>query len=238
MMLGKPQESSQPDVVPYDQQTVNARNPIVRFSHRRRMRLSTDKAAAIVPRSGVLADYGAGPGKFLNDIRTLRPDIEAVGFEPFQAPGFPGLRYVATPDAIASHSVDVFTILETFEHLELSELADVFAVVDRVLGNDGRLLVSVPIIEGLTVVPKELNRRRLYRRREHTNGELFAAMVGRPVTRAADIKASHKGFSFQALERLLASRYAPVERWYSPFPHLPWWLNSQSFTLWRRLDVE
>jgi 2-polyprenyl-3-methyl-5-hydroxy-6-metoxy-1,4-benzoquinol methylase len=219
--------------LPYDLLTVNAKNPVVRFSHRRRMGVAVERASTIVPPAGRLLDYGCGRGQFLHDLRRLRPDVVAIGFDPTGRPAFPGLRYVTAINEVDSGSIDVITILETFEHLDESEIEDFLVAAKKMLVPGGHVLASVPIMRGPLVVLKELNRRRLLHRREHTNVELLRAAFAMAVERDANLKNTHKGFDHRALERRLSHDLLRCAQWYCPFPWLPWWANSQAFSLWK-----
>ncbi len=100
----------------------------------------------------------------------------------------------------------------------------------------GEVLISVPVIGGPTLLLKEANRAVLFRRRsDYSVGELLAASFGgRPAPRPDDIRVTHKGFDFRALVDRLGERFEVGDVARSPFPALPWWLNSQVFARLRR----
>jgi hypothetical protein len=91
--------------------------------------------------------------------------------------------------------------------------------------------ISVPVIGGPPLLLKEANRALLFRRpSDYSARELLAAsLAGRPAPRPADIRVTHKGFDFRRLLHTLRERFEVTDTAYTPFPALPWWLNSQVF---------
>ncbi|MFM6254022.1 MAG: hypothetical protein ACKPEQ_33585, partial [Dolichospermum sp.] len=65
----------------YDSNTINAANPIARYSHRNRL---SRGISLVTSQTGVrkLLDYGCGTGAFINAIQGVN-DIVAIGYEPF-----------------------------------------------------------------------------------------------------------------------------------------------------------
>lgn len=227
--------------ITYADLTVDARNPFARFSHRRRIALATGVAADLVPPGGTIVDYGCGPGVFLADVGKVRADIQLFGYDPYAvlSPQDPlvdtatsGIVSVEDTGGIASNSIDVLTVFETLEHLYDPEIEELLKLARRVLTPNGSLLHSVPVIGGLVLPLKELNHYRVLRCRDYSWAELARATLGGTVPRAVDIKSSHRGFDFRQLHSRLARSLHLQRQWCSPFPALPWYLNSQVFTVW------
>jgi SAM-dependent methyltransferase len=220
--------------VPYNQQTVDAKNPVARFSHRRRMQVAVGEAARLIPMAGTLLDFGCGPGTFLRDLSAIRRDVELVGYDPYAEQTFLEMRLVADLGEIAEGSVDLVTVLETCEHLTDSELSDLVIDARRVLRPSGAILVSVPIIGGPGLLVKEANHFAVHRHCEYSARELLtAAFLGKPARRATDVRSSHKGFDFRKLNSQLEAHFACQRTWLSPFPRMHWSVNSQAFSVWR-----
>lgn len=220
--------------VPYEQQTLDHPNPLARHAHRARLRLALDEAARVLPVGGVLLDYGAGQGRFLHLLRQRlqeqgREGERLIGFDPYMAPIFPGVDYARTPEEVEPGSVDCLTILEVCEHLDEAETAAWLACVRRVLRPGGTLLVTVPIVIGPAIVPKEIARMLLFRRASDIRfGEFLACVfLGRAPRRAESIRHSHRGYDWRVTRRLLEAEFGPVRVGYSPFPRLGPWMNSQ-----------
>ncbi|MCW6509016.1 class I SAM-dependent methyltransferase [Hyphomicrobiales bacterium BP6-180914] len=177
---------------------------------------------------------GAGTGALLGEIGAARPDVTCTAFEPYMALSAPGLRHVTALDVLQHHSVDVVSAFEVFEHLTPSRVDGCLAEVKRLLKPDGHFIVSVPIMEGIALPLKEGSRAILFRRSsDYSGAELIAGMFGRAVARTENPLVSHKGFSHRGLAARLASDFRLIERRFSPFPWLPWWMNSQVFLVLR-----
>lgn len=220
--------------VAYGRQTLDHPNPLARFAHRARHRRSLALAAMYVARSGTILDFGAGTGELLHRLGGLRPDIRLLAFEPFMAVQHPGILGIAELETLPDASLDAVSAFEVCEHLEADQLDGFLAQTRRLLRPEGCLIVSVPVMEGLALPAKEASRALLFRRAsDYRPAELLGGMFGRPVARAPDVRTSHKGFAHRALWRRLDDDYVTIESVLSPFPGLPWWVNSQRFGVFR-----
>jgi SAM-dependent methyltransferase len=217
--------------VSYAAQTLDTPNPIARYAHRKRYEASFARVSGDVRDGGTVLDYGCGQGDFLNTLADLRPDLTLYGFDPES--GHEAERYTPldSPAAVDPASVDLVCCFETLEHLDDDEIESFLDTAGRVLVPGGETLISVPVIGGPTLLLKEANRAILFRRRsDYSARELLAAsFAGRPAPRPDDIRVTHKGFDFRALLARLGERFEVVDVTRSPFPSLPWWLNSQVF---------
>ena len=219
----------------YDRRTVDSPNPVVRYAHRSRIKTSTSLASRFLPDGGRLVDFGAGTGTFLSNFLKLRPDASACAIEPYMEILDPEIDQVAALADVDASSVDVITSLEVCEHLTDDELDSFLADSARALKADGRLIVTVPIMYGLTLPVKEGSRLLLYRNgSQYSAGEMARAVAGRPIERTDKRMKSHKGFDFRWLRRQVERRFVIVEERTSPFAALPWWLNSQAMMIARR----
>lgn len=216
----------------YQAQTLEHPNPMARLAHRARLRIGLRQAAALASRDGLVLDFGAADGLFLHRLGQRRPDLRRLAVEPFRPLAYPFIRLRRSLAEVESASVDLLTAFEVLEHLTAAELEDWILQARRVCRANAVLLVSVPVMQGLALPLKLASRRLLYRRSgDYRWGELLAGLLGRPVPRAANVRASHKGFDHRALRTLLARHFTLVATRRSPFPWLPWWANSQVF--WR-----
>ncbi|MGH9260065.1 MAG: class I SAM-dependent methyltransferase [Acidimicrobiales bacterium] len=217
--------------VSYSAQTLDTPNPIARYAHRQRYKVSLDRVARDVAQGGTVLDYGCGDGAFLKTLADLRPDLSLYGYDP-ESNHVPE-RYTPVDDsaAVASRSVDLVCCFETLEHLYDDEISTFLAEASRVLAVGGEVSISVPVIGGPTLLLKEANRAILFRRgTDYSARELLAAaLAGRPAPRPDDIRVTHKGFDFRPLLRRLGEQLEVLDTAYTPFPTLPWWLNSQVF---------
>ncbi len=234
--MGEQGQQGDTRTVSYSAQTLETPNPIARYAHRQRYKASFDRVTSDVRQGGTVLDFGCGEGDFLNTLSELRPDLSLYGFDP-ESHHVPD-RYALVDDitAVPAGSVDLVCCFETLEHLYDDEIASFLSEAARVLAPGGEVSLSVPVIGGPTLLLKEANRAVLFRRRsDYTARELLAAsLAGRPAARPDDIRVSHKGFDFRALLRTLGERFDVSDTAYTPFPGLPWWLNSQIFARLRR----
>ncbi|QNQ07950.1 class I SAM-dependent methyltransferase [Sphingomonas alpina] len=213
----------------YAQRTHDSRNPIKRFAHRSRYAASLSFTDKLLPRGGSIVDFGAGQGYFLSRLHDVRPDARLIAVEPYMEIASPVIERVAAMDDLAHRSIDLVTAFETLEHVEDDHLATFLAASDAVLTGQGRLLVTVPIMYGATLILKEASRAAIYRHWGDTSAtELLRGTFGRPIARTTERRFSHKGFDFRELRKQIAERFTITEIAYSPFPALPWWLNSQA----------
>lgn len=218
--------------VPYARQTVCSPNPLARFSHRRRHATALRMATESRPPGSTLLDFGCGDGHFLRQCAVRRPDLRLFGFDPgWEGGSAEGCTIVRTLDELPDHECDAICAFEVLEHLYESELDGFLSQSRRLLRPGGRVILSVPIIGGPTLLLKESNRCLLFRRRsEYTAAELWrASLLGIPAPRAEDRRGSHKGFDFHGLEARLSREGKILMRRWSPFPLIPSWANSQAF---------
>jgi 2-polyprenyl-3-methyl-5-hydroxy-6-metoxy-1,4-benzoquinol methylase len=217
--------------VSYRAQTLDTPNPVARYAHRQRYKASFDRVTRHVRRGGSVLDYGCGQGDFLNTLAELRPDLSLYGYDP-ESDHTPE-RYTLVDDVatVPAGSVDMVCCFETLEHLYGREIAAFVDQSQRVLVDGGEVTISVPVIGGPPLLLKEANRALLFRRRsDYTARELLAAsLAGRPAPRPDDIRVTHKGFDFRRLLATLGGRFDVTDTACTPFPALPWWLNSQVF---------
>jgi cyclopropane fatty-acyl-phospholipid synthase-like methyltransferase len=226
--------------IPYEKQTVDNPNPIARFAHRSRMRRSRRLVMPFLKGSARLLDYGCGQGRFLhdlaNEINGQQSQVTLRGYDPYQSAQFDGYRITSDPAEIAPASVDILTSLEVCEHLTGPETDEFVEFAVKVLPREGRLLVSVPIEIGPSVLAKEASRSILHRRRPDLSAsELFrAAFVGTPPRRAEDVKDSHRGYDWRVTHRRLLENFSCDHIEFSPLPFNSWYGQSQVIMLFRK----
>ncbi|MCC9602307.1 methyltransferase domain-containing protein [Stieleria sp. JC731] len=216
----------------YDLQTINAKNPIARYSHRTRVRHSIELAKGRLA-SGRILDYGCGSGVFVNEMNQIRSGI-AYGYEPYlkdrTAENLPIYRDFEDVKAFGPFST--ITLFETLEHLSATELDEFLERSSQVLDGEGRILISAPIEIGPALIMKELNRTFLkFKKSEHHFSEFVkAAVFAKPARRAPNIKYSHRGFDFrQAIQEIESRGWKVTILSFSPLPVIGWYGNSQVF---------
>ena len=217
--------------ISYSKQTLETPNPIARFAHKKRYEFSFRKTLQFLNRNGVLLDYGCGKGDFLNRISDLRPSTILYGFDPESGHASEKYDIISNIKNIDDQAINVVCCFETLEHLYEHERANFYSETKRMLSNSGIVIISVPIIGGLTLLFKEINRMMLFKRKsEYTVKELLlSSLFGKPAQKPENPRLTHKGFDFSEVEKELRSNFKLIEKSYSPFPMFPWWQNSQVF---------
>ncbi len=216
--------------IPYEVQTLNHPNPIVRYAHQARYRNSLELAARLLPRGGSILDFGAGQGEFLHRLAMRRPDVRPIAFEPFMSIKYPEIESRRTIEEVRPNSIDLYCAFETLEHISDVQIERFIAEGRRVCRESGAVVVSVPIMQGAVLPVKEMSRSLLFRRfSDYSVAEMMKGIVGQQVPRAENILWSHKGFDQRRLYARLCAAFAAQEKFYSPFRALPWWCNSQAF---------
>jgi 2-polyprenyl-3-methyl-5-hydroxy-6-metoxy-1,4-benzoquinol methylase len=224
--------------IPYEMQTVDNPNPLARFAHRARMRRSMQLVKPFLTGSATLMDYGCGQGRFLGELATEMNGqaVTLLGYDPYQSAQFEGYRIVSDPDEIAAGSVDVVTSLEVCEHLTDPEMEEFVDFTVKVMSPGARLLVTVPIMLGPTLLVKELSRSILFRRgTDYSTADLLkGTFLGKPAKRAEDIKISHRGFDWRVTLDRLRQTFSLEHTEFSPLPFNHWYGQSQVMTVFRK----
>lgn len=220
----------------YDDQTINASNPLARLSHRSRVMKGYN---IVLPRlsEGRLLDYGCGTGVLLNKIKVAPNKFggECYGYEPFlEERCAENLSIFSDYNKIAELApFATITVFEVFEHLQWKDISIALNRFKNILKEDGKVYISVPIEIGPVLILKELNRKRLGGNFQYKFFEFIgAAFLGIPGYREdPDFDyMSHKGFDFRHLIRFFKSRGWMVKvLGYGPLPIPTWYGNSQVF---------
>lgn len=226
----------EPQVQSYARQTLESANPLARFAHRTRYAKALNLVADHAPQGGSTVDYGAGPGVLVDLIAERRPDLNALGFDPYSTTGSPLVK--RSLDEMPA-KVDVISAFEVCEHLVPEGMATFRDFVSQKLADDGHLIVSVPIMTGPVLVIKQLNNE-LFKRNKNSSysvGEIVRGVLGQPVDRRLQrdgLRFNHKGFDWRAFRDSLLGEFAIVEQSFSPTPFLPAGLNSQWFAVLKK----
>jgi 2-polyprenyl-3-methyl-5-hydroxy-6-metoxy-1,4-benzoquinol methylase len=232
----------------------------VRWSHGSRFELG--RALVAPSAGGRLLDYGCGDGTFLALVHDLFPG--AFGVDPAASQVDDCARRLqplpllfATPDSLDSAHTgkyDVVTCMEVLEHCVEEERGRVIGELARLARPGGRVVVSVPIEVGPSLVGKQVARalaawrglgdyehRETYRPSELIK-MVFARQgttVDRPAYESIASDGSrfryygHKGFDWRVVRDELGRRLTIDRIAFSPMPWLESWLNSQVWFICR-----
>ncbi|QCP50854.1 class I SAM-dependent methyltransferase [Trinickia violacea] len=222
--------------ISYEEQTVNSSNLLARYAHRTRMAVALQLSMHACPEHATVVDFGAGPGLFLHTLGQSRQDLCLIGYDPFVIPAYPEIAYAGSLNQIGAASVDLLTAFEVCEHLYPQELAQLLDDAARIMKPDAAFIISVPIMYGLAVIPKVANWMWRHRKTstEYKIEEILLSAVGVRVTRAENLRGSHKGFDFRELHKTLDKHFIVSKVRCSPIASMPWWLSSQYFMICRK----
>ncbi len=218
--------------VDYDKQTVNAKNFFARYAHRSRLRYSENIIKSLFTNKTIsLLDFGCGDGLFLKNLSKKFSNFDLIGYDPYSTIVHDSFKLCKNLDEISNNSLDIVCCFETLEHLDDKELDFLINTIHNKLKIGGKFIISVPIIGGLMLILKEINRAMMFKRKsDYTLKELFnATFFNKSPERADNIKTSHKGFNFQMLESNLKKKFKIKSKIFSPFKYIPWYLNSNVF---------
>lgn len=221
--------------ISYEKQTFDSPNPLARFAHRTRYKNALGLVNSASPPGAIVLDFGAGTGEFLHQIGLERPDLRRFGIEPNGPLAYPEIATRGSLDEFADESVDLLCAFEVFEHLEVEHIEDFVRQSRRICKGDGKIVISVPIMNGVALPIKEASKSILFwRPSDYSFTELLRGTFGLPVDRTEEILYSHKGFDHRTLFDRLGRDFRSVDRFYSPVSALPWWCNSQAFFVFSR----
>jgi SAM-dependent methyltransferase len=232
----------------YARKQIHCPSRVVAWSHGSRFALARRLADAAG--GGRLLDYGCGDATFIAMVHDRFAEVVGVDVDPRQLAdcarrlrSLANVRFALAGD-VASSGWDVVTCMEVLEHCVEEERRRVLGVLRGLVAPDGRVIISVPLEIGPTLIGKQLFRalagwRRLgdYAHRErYTLGELARSAAGRPVPRVAYEGRGadgpyryygHKGFDWRDLERELGAHFVVERRRFTPMPWCGAVLNSQ-----------
>lgn len=227
------------------------------WSHGSRFDLARRLVAPLA--GGSLLDYGCGDGTFAAMVAAEFTRVRGLDVEPAQVEDcrarlgdLPGVSFALTKDITdADHGVwTAVTCMEVLEHCLEPERRRILDLLARLCARDGRVLISVPLETGLSVLGKQLVRavaglRGLgdYAHRERYSPlEMVRSALGLPVRRVVFTGAGadgpfsyygHKGFNWREVEAEISERLTIERRMFSPLPAAGFVVNSQVWFICR-----
>ncbi len=241
----------------YARKQIYCPSRVVAWSHGSRFRLAAELASG----GGRLLDYGCGDGTFIALTHGAFDEVVGADIDAGQLVecrrrlgDLAGVTFVRTAELGApAHDAayDVVTCMEVLEHCVDRERVRVLDELGRLTRAGGRIVISVPIEIGPSLLGKQFFRAVAawrghgdYRHREtYTPRELLAATLARgPLVRAEYTVQTaegplrycgHKGFDWRTLEREIRARLTIERRQFTPLGPLGSMLNSQVWFLCR-----
>jgi 2-polyprenyl-3-methyl-5-hydroxy-6-metoxy-1,4-benzoquinol methylase len=241
----------------YARKQIHCKSWVVSWSHRTRFETARKM---VVPYAGQrLLDYGCGDGTFLAQISDLFPggtgadsDLSQTQEAAKRLAPVASLKFCTVAE-LANHpakSFDVITCMETLEHVSNEDMPGVIANLGRLVASTGRVIISVPIEVGPTLLGKQIVRRIAGWRNlghykygdRYTFGELSTMIFageGTEIPRGITgmdlpdgghiICYTHKGFNWRVLRSKLASVFTIAAPKFSP---LNWTGGLASSQVW------
>ncbi len=223
--------------MPYANWTYKARNPLQRLSHKRRFEKSAKLLEQLIPDGGALLDFGCADGFLLSKLQSrLSNSIVLNGYEPYpDSKVDESLVIFNDAEQLKGRSYDVVSCFEVLEHFSLQNSAALIATMRKMLKENGRLVISVPVEGGPVGLFKGLTRKlfdsRL--RYQYTWRNLWRTLFFKPLGewRQADGYLDHIGFYFKDLMPLLEKDFILQRLDYSPMPFPGQIFNSQIYAV-------
>ena len=225
----------------YAGQTTQNKSFLKRFSHGSRYKIAVELLNP-GPEDSIL-DYGTGDGFMLTRIRLENNNCRVVGYEPdphmYKELGSrlkddseqQSIEIVNDISSVSSR-FNKICCLEVLEHLTEENQRKEIEKMLRLLSDDGRLIISVPIEVGISSLLKNLARLLLGQPHQNTNFKsLLYSLLGLKISRGNEFYIySHIGFYYHDLEKLLLSlRLKITKKVFSPIQVLRGFINSQVF---------
>lgn len=203
---------------------------VKRWLHQKRYS-DTLRLLNLEPHDTVL-DYGCGDGYFLRLCRDVIPVENLCGYEPdhdmynhaVRAQHGTGIEIVNTLDSLKCDLFTKMTCLETAEHLVDEELDILLVNLQRLLTQNGTVLISVPIETGIPALFK--NTFRILRGHIPDNltfvnfwSMVFGVSIPRSTSETLEHGQyiySHMGFNHRRFEKMLKQHFLIEDTYYSP----------------------
>ncbi len=196
---------------------------------------------ALRPDERVL-DYGAGEGFLLERILHHNVRCRLVGYEPNVEmyaklinrlgthADHSRLTLVNSLDALPGKSFDTICCFEVLEHMQESNHKRELEKISRLLANDGKCVISVPIEVGLSSLFKNIIRFLVRQTHQNQNVKTVVhSLFGLKIDRRGE-DPGHIGFDYRNLQkRLRHLQWKTTKTVFSPFNLLRGFFNSQVF---------
>ena len=165
----------------------------------------------------------------LSTLHKSRPDLKLIAIEPFmpKSPD-PAIEYRSSLADV--RDVDLVTCFEVIEHLLGDETETFLAEAHQAIRQEGRVVISVPIMVGPVLLLKVASGSLLRRQwPEYSAAQRMRGTFGLSVPRLPNSRHSHRGFDFRELRKKILDVFEIEDEFFSPFKGLSWAVNSQAF---------
>ncbi len=215
----------------YSDYTYNSRNPLVRFSHRKRFLTAVN--FILKENFKNLLDYGAGDGHFLKEVSKIKTDIELTGFEPVMYNmDSEKIKYYSDLEGIKGQKYDVISCFEVLEHFNSVNQKEILGNIYNLLSDDGVVIISVPIEIYFPSLIKNIIRIRYTKLDFKYIRNIFKAAFAIDIPEIRNEEeyiTTHLGFNHKKLEVLFEENFKIIQKKNSPLKYFPVIANSQVF---------
>jgi trans-aconitate methyltransferase len=209
----------------YTEITFNDRNPVKRWFQRQRLSSAVKLCRQLDNPPTSICDFGAGDGELCKHLSAHFPNAGIVCYEPTanlldeareNVSAIRNIEVAGEYRNIESHSFDVVTCLEVFEHLPPEQVVDALEKISTLLKPDGVIIIGVPVETGIPALYKGVFRMsRRYGAFDANFRNVTRALLGRPPTvRPVDEIApgfkyhwEHMGFDIRRFKATLAGYF-------------------------------
>ncbi|MGQ0506337.1 MAG: class I SAM-dependent methyltransferase [Myxococcaceae bacterium] len=228
-----------PELGFYAEKQLACSDPIIAWSHRRRFETALQLVEGV--NRGALLDYGCGDGTFVEAVaprflRVVGSELLQSTLDDCQARSVAkNVEFVLQSQMLraSSEQFDAITCMEVIEHCGDQAATQILDEMTRLLKPSGRIVISVPVEIGPSLLIKETLRtlaglRRLgdYAFKErYTRAELWTMFRADANTRFERTPIhpeegvyGHKGFNWRALHQTLKQRFLVERVRFSPLP--------------------
>jgi hypothetical protein len=230
----------------YSKLTINNKNFIKRFSHKRRFKIIRQKLNRIKNKNISLLDYGAGDGQFIKELILSNYLFNFTAYEPVQKQvnemkdNFKKNNikncFIYNNINFIRRKFDIITCFETLEHFSEKDQMILLNIIKNLIYPNGTVYISVPLEVYFSGFIKIILRILMGQRHPNTSIiSLIKTLFGIKINRKIQIKqklnynSSHIGFYYFDIKRLILEHFEISDIFYSPFPYLRGFLNSQIY---------
>ncbi|MGH7271843.1 MAG: class I SAM-dependent methyltransferase [Polyangiaceae bacterium] len=221
----------------------------MRWSHGRRFEFARDLVKRLGGRS--LFDYGCGDATFAKHVVHDIDRCVVSDLAPCELSHLPEVEFVAIRDLGEAqwHRFDLVFCMEVLEHCVDAAVEQTLDHLHRLVAPGGRVVVSVPIEIGPTLLGKHFMRHFLVRRNigtykwteKHSLGSLtkmvFAGRntaIERPLYQEGPASwHSHHGFNWRSMRERVATRFVIEKTHFTPLPFTRGFVSSQAWFICR-----
>lgn len=212
-----------------------------RFSHSSRFKLSKKVFLMMTKDGDNILDFGTGDGKVFEyylQEKSLKMfygyDISSSMLKQVLPELSDKVNFTNDIKDICSRKYNFISCLETMEHIPDAEVSNILNLLFSILNQKGKLLISVPLESGLSSLLKQIVRILSGQKEKETNllTILLSLFFLTRFVKRDQRYPGHMGFDFFKLKKSIrSSGFKIIKTFYSPFPFLKFFLNSQVFYL-------